>query len=78
MLFRERLLSDAKRISAMKEDVPEIRKARLRAGAEDMLGDGFDKHQFHNRLPEHSGVILPVIGANFELWIVNLQEQSAK
>jgi hypothetical protein len=62
----------------MKEAVTEKRKSRLRTRAEDMPGDNFDIYEFHNRLLEHGGVTSPMIGANFEFWIVDSQEQNAK
>lgn len=42
---------------------------RLRAHAEATLGDNFDIREFHDRILEHGGVTLPMLGANIESWI---------
>ena len=42
---------------------------RLRKHAEDALGDDFDIREFHDRILQHGGVTLPMLGANIESWI---------
>ena len=51
---------------------------RLRKHAEDSLGDDFDIRVFHDRILEHGGVTLPMLGANIESWINHVREQSVK
>ncbi len=51
---------------------------RLRKRAEDLLGDDFDIREFHDRVLEHGGVTLPMIGANIESWIANTLERNSK
>ncbi|MDA0705046.1 MAG: DUF885 domain-containing protein [Proteobacteria bacterium] len=46
---------------------------RLRQHAEDVLGERFDIREFHDRLLEHGGVTLPMLGANIESWIRHVQ-----
>ena len=46
---------------------------RLRAHAEAALGDKFDIREFHDRILEHGGVTLPMLGANIESWIRHKQ-----
>jgi uncharacterized protein (DUF885 family) len=47
---------------------------RLRAHAEEALGERFDIREFHDRILEHGGVTLPMLGANIESWIKHKQE----
>jgi uncharacterized protein (DUF885 family) len=47
---------------------------RLRAHAEEALGENFDIREFHDRILEHGGVTLPMLGANIESWIRHKQE----
>ena len=49
---------------------------RLREHAEDALGEDFDIREFHDRILEHGGVTLPMLGANIESWINNMRERS--
>lgn len=51
---------------------------RLRKHAEDSLGADFDIRVFHDRILEHGGVTLPMLGANIESWINHVREQSVK
>lgn len=51
---------------------------RLRKHAEDELGDHFDIREFHDRILEHGGVTLPMLGANIESWINHKREPAAR
>jgi uncharacterized protein (DUF885 family) len=51
---------------------------RLRKHAEDELGDRFDIREFHDRILEHGGVTLPMLGANIESWISHKREPAAR
>ncbi|MGI9273028.1 MAG: DUF885 domain-containing protein [Woeseiaceae bacterium] len=51
---------------------------RLRKHAEDALGDDFDIRIFHDRILEHGGITLPMLGANIESWINHVREQNVK
>lgn len=42
---------------------------RLRAHAEEQLGDDFDIRAFHDRVLADGGVTLPMLGASIEAWI---------
>ncbi len=42
---------------------------RLRAHAEEALGDQFDVRAFHDRVLVDGGVTLPMLGASIEAWI---------
>lgn len=46
---------------------------RLRQLAETQLGDAFDIKEFHDRILEHGGVTLPMLGANIESWMRRAQ-----
>ncbi len=46
---------------------------RLRKLAETELGKAFGIREFHDRILEHGGVTLPMLGANIEIWIRNVQ-----
>jgi uncharacterized protein (DUF885 family) len=50
---------------------------RLRKHAEDALGERFDIREFHDRILEHGGVTLPMLGANIESWIRHKREPDA-
>jgi len=47
---------------------------RLRKHAQDELEDRFDIREFHDRILEHGGVTLPMLGANIESWVRHKQE----
>jgi uncharacterized protein (DUF885 family) len=51
---------------------------RLRQQAEDSLGDDFDIREFHDRILEHGGVTLPMLGANIQSWLNHVREQTVK
>ena len=42
---------------------------RLRANAEQILGDRFDIREFHDRILVNGSVALPMLGAEIDAWI---------
>ncbi len=46
---------------------------RLRAYAQEQLGEGFDIRAFHDRVLADGGVTLPMLGASIEAWIEEVQ-----
>ncbi len=51
---------------------------RLRKHAEDALGERFDIREFHDRILEHGGITLPMLGANIESWISHTREPAGE
>jgi uncharacterized protein (DUF885 family) len=51
---------------------------RLRAIAEEALGNDFDIREFHDRIIRNGSVTLPMMGAAVESWVRNTQEQNAE
>ena len=47
---------------------------RLRAHAEEQLGDDFDIREFHDRVLADGGVTLPMLGASIEAWIEEVRQ----